>query len=128
HWVAAIRFTPARTKAHGVNVGGVACAASLVTYHPPPMRSGRRLPAIPSLSDLPGIAKLARLVRHIELRAVSRWVGLGLAVGLLSGSAACLLEIAFEFVTHLVVHVGAAAVLPEAAGEASLFSTTVHAP
>lgn len=92
------------------------------------MRSGRRLPAIPSLSDLPGIAKLARLVRHIELRAVSRWVGLGLAVGLLSGSAACLLEIAFEFVKHLVVHVGAAAVLPEAAGEASLFSTTVHAP
>ncbi len=83
---------------------------------------------IPGLSELPGIAELAGLARHIELRAVSRWVGLGLAVGLLSGTAACLLYVAFEAVRHLVVHVGAGAVLPEPAGETSLFPSHGDAP
>jgi len=81
----------------------------------------RRLPSLPGFSELPGITELAGLARHIELRAVSRWVGLGLFVGILSGLAACLLYLGFEFIRHLVVHELAGATLLEPAGEPSLF-------
>jgi len=72
--------------------------------------------------------ELAGLARHIEFRAVSRWVGLGLAVGLLSGSAACLLYLATEFIKHLVVDFGAGAVLREPSGEGSPFHPVNQGP
>lgn len=81
----------------------------------------RRITSLPGIADLPGVAELAGLARHIELRAVSRWVGLGLLVGLLSGFAACALYLAFEAIRHLVVHELAQTSLLEPAGEPSLF-------
>lgn len=39
----------------------------------------------PGLPSLPNLANLASLTRHLEFRAVSRWVGFALIVGLLSG-------------------------------------------
>lgn len=77
--------------------------------------SGKLLPAFP------GLAELVSLVRHLELRAVSRWVGLGLAVGILSGLAACLLYVSIEATRHLIVHEWAGAELLEPAGEPALF-------
>lgn len=85
-----------------------------------PMARGRRNP-LPGISDLPGVSELAGLARHIELRAVSRWVGLGLVVGLLSGLGACALYVGFEAVRHLIVHELAHTRLLEPAGEPSLF-------
>src|SRR5690606_33048740 len=80
-----------------------------------------RLPNLPGLSDLPGISELAGLARHIELRAVSRWVGLGSFVGILAGLAARALYVGFEGIRHLVVRTLAGATLLEPAGEPSLF-------
>ncbi len=85
-----------------------------------------RLPSFPGISDLPGIAELVGLARHIELRAVSRWVGLGLAVGLLSGLSACVLYVGFEAIRHVVVHWLAGATLLEPAGESALFGASAH--
>lgn len=84
------------------------------------MARGRRNP-LPGFGDLPGVSELAGLARHIELRAVSRWVGLGLVVGLLSGFAACALYVGFEAVRHFVAHELARTVMLEPAGEPSLF-------
>ena len=75
---------------------------------------------------MPGVAELVGLARHIELRAVSRWVGLGLLVGMLSGFAACVLYVAFEAIRHLVVHEFAHTSLLEPAGEPALFAA--HLP
>lgn len=74
-----------------------------------------RLPHFPSLADLVGLA------RHIELRAVSRWVGLGLVVGLLAGLAACVLYLGFEAVRHLTLVLCARMEQLEPAGEHALF-------
>lgn len=84
------------------------------------MPRGRRNP-LPGISDLPGVSELAGLARHIEFRAVSRWVGLGLVVGLLSGLAACALYVGFEAVRHFFVHELAHTMVLEPAGEPSLF-------
>jgi len=92
-----------------------------VASHFSRMTKGRRLPSLPGWFEVPGRSELSGLTRHIELRAVWRWVGLGLAVGLLSGGAACLLYLGSEFVKHLVVHFGAGAVLREPHGEVSPF-------
>src|SRR5690606_18913132 len=78
--------------------------------------------SLPDFADLPGVAELVGLARHIELRAVSRWVGLGLVVGMLSGFAACALYVAFEALRHLVVHELAHTSLLEPAGEPALFA------
>jgi len=69
-----------------------------------------------------GLREVAGLARHIELRAVSRWVALGLVVGLCAGLAACALLLGFEALRHLTL-VGLAGFRPpEAAGEAGLFA------
>src|SRR5688572_33507924 len=71
---------------------------------------------------LSGLTEVVGLVRHMELRAVSRWVLLGLVVGLCAGLAACALQLGFETLRHwtLIQLVGFRP--PEAAGEAGLFS------
>ncbi|MCH2108131.1 MAG: chloride channel protein [Polyangiaceae bacterium] len=73
------------------------------------------------LSILPGLSDLAGLARHLELRAVSRWVGLGLVIGLLSGAAACALYWGLEALRFFVVDFLAHEQLLEAAGEPALF-------
>lgn len=78
------------------------------------MRSGRKPLVF-------GIAELAGLVRHIELRAVSRWVGLGLAVGLAAGALACILYLAVDAVRFATVTTLAGVHLLEPAGEPTLF-------
>src|SRR5690606_5618180 len=88
------------------------------------MRVGR-FPKFPAVLASLGGAQLAGLVRHLELRAVSRWVGLGLLVGILSGLFASLLYVGVEAIRYLVVHVGAGAHLLEPAGEGSLFRSTL---
>jgi CIC family chloride channel protein len=68
-----------------------------------------------------GLKDVAGLVRHIELRAVSRWVALGLMVGVCAGIAACALHLGFEVVSHFtLVRLGGLHLL-EAAGEGRLF-------
>lgn len=83
------------------------------------MRNGR-FKSFPGVFDLPGMSELAGLARHIELRAVSRWVGLGLLVGVLSGVAASVLYVSVELVRHVVIHLAGVTPL-EPAGETSLF-------
>lgn len=70
---------------------------------------------------LPGIAELAGWARHFELRVVSRWVGLGLSVGILAGLVACLLYLGFEAVRHFTMDWLAGVVLLEPAGEPAMF-------
>ena len=73
---------------------------------------------------LPGLNELVGLARHIELRAVSRWVGLGSIVGVLAGLAASLLFIIVEWLRHFVVSELAHSTPLEAAGEPALFSAS----
>ena len=76
------------------------------------------------LMTLPGLNELVGLARHIELRAVSRWVGLGSIVGVLAGLAASLLFIIVEWLRHFVVSELAHSTPLEAAGEPALFSAS----
>jgi len=76
---------------------------------------GGRLPWFSSLTEFGG------LVRHIELRAVSRWVALGLVVGVCAGLAASALHLGVEALRHLMLVQLAGFEPLEAAGEGSLF-------
>lgn len=73
-------------------------------------------------------ADVAGLARHIELRAVSRWVALGLMVGVAAGLLACLLYLGFEALSQLVFVELAGLTRLEAAGEAGLFRPLSRAP
>lgn len=80
------------------------------------------------LPPLPGFAELAGLARHIEIRAVSRWVGLGLVVGFLAALAACILYVGFEALRFVVLG-GLAHMSPlEPAGEPALFHGEFQGP
>lgn len=70
-----------------------------------------------------GIGELAGLARYIELRAVSRWVGMGLAVGLAAGALACVLYLAIDAVRFSTLRSLAGLHPLEPAGEPTLFET-----
>ncbi len=80
----------------------------------------------PRLPLIPGLSELAGLARHFEFRAVSRWVGLGSIVGVLSGLAAAALYAAVEFVRYVVLSLGAGYHALEPDGEPALFGHVVE--
>lgn len=75
----------------------------------------RPFPGIPTFADIGAFARL------FEFRAVSRWVGLGLVVGAISGLGAAAFFVAMDWLRHLVLVVGANLSPLEPHGEHSLF-------
>ena len=76
-------------------------------------------PGIPKLPNLNDLADFARL---LEIRTVSRWVGLGLVVGVGAGLGAAGFFVAMDYVRHLVFTTMAGLELLEPGGEHSLFA------
>ncbi|MCA9592566.1 MAG: chloride channel protein [Myxococcales bacterium] len=77
------------------------------------MRKG--LPGIPTLADLGAFARL------FEFRAVSRWVGLGLVIGVVAGLGAAAFYVGMDWIRHTMLGVGAHMPPLEPHGEHSLF-------
>ncbi len=75
------------------------------------------IPRFPTLNDLADVARL------LEIRTVSRWVGLGLVVGVGAGLGAAAFFVAMDYVRHVVFGLVAHLQLLEPGGEHSLFST-----
>ncbi len=70
---------------------------------------------------LPGLEDLTAFASLFEFRTVSRWVGLGILVGVLAGLGAALFFLGTDAIRHVVFgRLGGVSVL-EPAGEASLF-------
>ncbi|MBN2193411.1 MAG: chloride channel protein [Polyangiaceae bacterium] len=78
-----------------------------------------RMPS--NLPRLPGLHDLSAFVRLFELRTVSRWVGIGLAVGVVSGLCAAAFFAAMDGLRSLVFVKLAQIDLLEPQGEHSLF-------
>lgn len=77
---------------------------------------------------LPGLSDLATFARLFELRTVSRWVGLGLVVGIVAGLGAAAFFVGMEWVSHLVLGEWARFPMQAPAGEESLFGHTAQGP
>jgi chloride channel protein, CIC family len=77
----------------------------------------------PPGSRLPGLSELTALSRLFEFRTVSRWIGLGLLVGVASGLGAAAFHVAMDWVRHVVLVRGANLSLFEPHGEHSLFGS-----
>jgi CIC family chloride channel protein len=82
------------------------------------MRAG--IPRMPNLNDLVDFARL------LEIRTVSRWVGLGLIVGVGAGLGAAGFFVAMDYIRYLVFTVVARLHLLEPGGEHSLFAAVAH--
>ncbi len=82
------------------------------------MRRQPRLP-IPSFTDLTAFARL------FELRTVSRWVGLGLAIGIVAGLGAAFFFAGMQWVRHIVLDGWANLPAVEPRGEHSLFDAPI---
>lgn len=76
----------------------------------------KTLPGIPTLADIGAFARL------FEVRAVSRWVGLGLIAGVVSGLAAAVIFLGMDALRQLTLVHASGFRLIEPAGEHSLFS------
>ena len=76
----------------------------------------------PSVSRLPAVSDLIALARAFEFRTVSRWVGLGIIVGLVSGIGAALFFLGMDWVHHVVLYGWGNLNQLEPHGEASLFA------
>jgi CIC family chloride channel protein len=74
-----------------------------------------------NLPRLPGLDDLTSLLRLFELRTVSRWVGLGLLVGVVSGLCAAAFFAAMDGLRTVALGMLANAPLLEPQGEHSLF-------
>ena len=77
------------------------------------MKTG--VPRLPTLHDL------AAFVRLLEFRTVSRWVGLGLLVGVVAGLGAASFFVGMQYLNHQVFGIWAHLPLLEPGGEHSLF-------
>ncbi len=77
---------------------------------------------------LPGLHDIATFVRLFEFRTVSRWMGLALIVGAMSGLAAVLFFVAADWVGHLALGMGARLEVSTPAGEPSLFTSHATGP
>jgi chloride channel protein, CIC family len=90
-----------------------------MSEQPPAVRPARRLPG---LDDLTAFARL------FEFRTVSRWVGLGVAVGVVSGLGAAAFFVALDWLRQLVLGQGANFTMLDAPGEHSLFGSGTGGP
>jgi len=77
-----------------------------------------RAPRLPSLNDLAAFARL------FEFRAVSRWVGLGVLVGIASGASAVVFLVMSEAVRHFLLDDLANLKMLEPGGEGALFPSS----
>jgi CIC family chloride channel protein len=77
-----------------------------------------RAPRLPSLNDLAAFARL------FEFRAVSRWVGLGVLVGIASGASAVVFLAMSEAVRHFLLDELANLKMLEPGGEGALFPSS----
>ncbi len=84
------------------------------------MKLERPFPGLQNLSEL------FRLARHLEFRAVSRWVMFGLLVGLTTGGLAALMYLAADGVRHLVFVAGVGLHPPTPKGEPAFFAGGYH--
>lgn len=73
------------------------------------------------VTRLPRLDDLTAFIRVFEFRAVSRWVGLGLVVGVIAGLGAAAFFLAMDWIRHYVFAVVAQQPMLEPAGEHSLF-------
>jgi chloride channel protein, CIC family len=71
---------------------------------------------------LPNLNDLTSFARVFEFRAVSRWVGLGLVVGVVSGLGAAAFFVSMDWLRHMVFAVFANSPTLEPRGEHSLFA------
>jgi len=71
---------------------------------------------------LPGLGDLTAFAQLFEFRAVSRWVGLGIVVGVVAGLGAAGFLVSMDWLRHITFNVWANATLLEPRGEHSLFS------
>ncbi len=73
------------------------------------------------VTRLPRLDDLTAFVRVFEFRAVSRWVGLGLLVGVIAGLGAAAFFVAMDWLRHTLFTVVAHLPMLEPSGEHSLF-------
>ena len=81
-----------------------------------------RLPRLPNLHDLAGFARL------LDFRTVSRWVGLGLVIGVGAGLGAAAFFIGMDYVRQVVLHGWANFASLEPSGEPSFFRVEPDGP
>jgi len=81
-----------------------------------------RIPRLPTLHDLATIARL------LDFRTVSRWVGLGMLVGVVSGLGAAAFFVGMDYVRQVGLHGWANLASLEPAGERSLFRIEPDGP
>ena len=75
----------------------------------------------PMLPHVPGLDELIRHADRLQLRTVSRWLGLSLLLGLCSGVLAAALFVGMDWVRSLVIGTWAGVHMLEPDGERSLF-------
>lgn len=76
----------------------------------------------PMFPQVPGLDELIRHADRLQLRTVSRWLGLSLVLGMAAGAAAIVFYVATDWVRHLVIHSWAGHNLAEPDGERTLFA------
>jgi CIC family chloride channel protein len=86
------------------------------------------IPRIPRLPRLPTLHDLATIARLLDFRSVSRWVGLGLLVGLVAGLGAAAFFVGMDYVRQVTLHGWANLQSLEPAGERSLFPVEPDGP
>ena len=74
--------------------------------------------------NLPSFEALLRRANHLRLGTVSRWLGLGAALGVLSGLVALAFYAGMAWLSHVLLDGWANLELSEPAGEPSLFGRT----
>jgi chloride channel protein, CIC family len=85
-------------------------------------------PAVGRARRLPGLDDLTAFARLFEFRTVSRWVGLGLLVGVVSGLTAAAFYVALDWLRYLVFGQGVNLTILDPQGEHSLFGSGTSGP
>ena len=83
---------------------------------------------MPLRPPLPRFEDLLRGVDQLGLRSVTRWLGLGIAVGLASGVVALLFYLGMSWVSHVVLDGWANLHLHEPRGEHAIFAPLASGP
>ena len=84
--------------------------------------------AMPGPGRLPNLSDLTAFARLFEFRTVSRWVGLGLAIGIVAGLGAGAFFLGMQWIHHVVIAGWGNLPQLEPRGEHSLFETRIDGP